>query len=139
MVFKKIASLFSGGNAEEEMQVFSRALTVHGLREYNETTEELDRLNQVYADAPTKSQKQDVEKLLDRVQCRQDAIRSAAVVLLHKLGNNADINLQNVFGVTEKDIAKVAAGIANHRDTPAQQVVQFLVEEAESDFINGRA
>lgn len=138
MVFKKMASLFGGGRAEEEMQVFSRALNVHGLREYNETTEELDRLQQVYSDAPTKSQKADVEKLLDRVQCRQDAIRSAAVVLFHRLGNS-DVNLQNVFGVTDKDIAKVAAGLANDRQNPAQQVVQFLVEEAESDFINGRA
>ncbi len=139
MVFKKIAGLFGGSSAEEEMQVFSRALTVHGLREYNETTQEIDRLHQAYSDAPTKSQKAEVEKLLDRVQCRQDAIRSAAVVLFHKLGNQADINIQNVFGVTEKDIAKVAAGVANNRETPAQQVVQFLIEEAESDFINGRA
>ena len=138
MVFKKIAGLFGGSNAEEEMQVFSRALMVHGLREYNETNQELDRLQQAFSDAPTKSQKADVEKLRDRVQCRQDAIRSAAVVLFHKLGENADVNIENVFGVTEKDIAKVAASVANNRETPAQQVVQFLVEEAESDIINGR-
>lgn len=138
MVFKKIAGLFGGNDADENTMVETRALTFHGLNEYNETASELDRLQQVYADAPTNSQKQDVEKLLDRVQCRQDAIRSAAVVLFNRLEGKVDIDVERVFGITDKDVAKVSSGIANSQRAPAQEVVQFLIEEAQSDFINGR-
>ena len=139
MVFKKLTGLFGGGGVDEKTMVAIRALTVHGLKEYNETTDELDRLQQVYNDAPTRSQKEDVEKLLDRVQCRQDALRSAAVVLFNRLGGNVDLDVEQVFGITDKDVAKVSSGIANSTRAPAQEVVQFLIEEAQSDFINGRA
>ena len=138
MVFKKIAGLF-GGNNDEYTMVATRALTFHGLNEYKETADELGRLRKIYDDAPTKAQKKDVEKLLDRVQCRQDALRSAAVVLFNKLGGNVDIDVEKVFDITEKDIAKVSSGIANSRQNPANEVVQFLIEEAQSDFISGRA
>ncbi len=138
MVFKKLSGLFGGGGDNEQTMVAKRALTFHGLNEYNETTDELDRLQQVYNDAPTRSQKQDVEKLLDRVQCRQDALRSAAVVLFNQLDGQVDMDVERVFGITDKDVAKVSSGIANHNKAPAQEVVQFLIEEAQSDFINGR-
>lgn len=139
MVFKKLAGLLGGSDADEKIMVAERALKVHGLREYNETTEEIDRLQQVYADAPTKAQKKDVEKLLDRVQCRQDALRSAAVVLFNRLGGKVDMDIERIFGITDKDVAKVSSGIANSKKAPAQEVVKFLIEEAQSDFINGRA
>ncbi len=138
MVFKKLSGLFGGSGDNEQTMVAKRALTFHGLNEYNETTDELDRLQQVYNDAPTRSQKQDVEKLLDRVQCRQDALRSAAVVLFNQLDGQVDMDVERVFGITNKDVAKVSSGIANHNKAPAQEVVQFLIEEAQSDFINGR-
>ena len=138
MVFKKLSGLFGGGGVDEQTMVAERALTFHGLNEYNETTDEIDRLQQVYNDAPTRSQKQDVEKLLDRVQCRQDALRSAAVVLFNRLDGKVEMDIERVFGITEKDVAKVSSGIANHNKAPAQEVVQFLIEEAQSDFINGR-
>ena len=57
MVFKKLSSLFGSDGADEQTMVAMRALTFHGLNEYNETTTELDRLQQVYNDAPTRSQK----------------------------------------------------------------------------------
>jgi predicted component of type VI protein secretion system len=139
MVFKKIAGLFNSGKNDEYIMVATRALTVHGLNEYNETSDELGRLKQVHENAPTKAQRKDVEKLLDRVQCRQDALRSAAVVLFNKLGGNVDLDVKKVFGITDKDIAKVSSGIANSRQNPANEVVQFLIEEAQSDFISGRA
>ncbi len=139
MVFKKLSSLFGSDGADEQTMVAMRALTFHGLNEYNETTTELDRLQQVYNDAPTRSQKQDVEKLLDRVQCRQDALRSAAVVLFNRLEGKVEMDVERVFGITDKDVAKVSSGIANSARAPAQEVVQFLIEEAQSDFINGRA
>ena len=138
MIFKKLTAMFGGG-ADEKTMVAIRALTIHGLNEYNDTTQELDRLQQVYNDVPTRSQKDDVSKLLDRVQCRQDALRSAAVVLYNRLGGKVDINIERVFGITDKDVAKVSSGIANSNRAPAQEVVQFLIEEAQSDFINGRA
>lgn len=138
MVFKKIAGLFGGGDDEATM-VATRALTVHGLNEYNETSQELGRLQQVFDNAPTKAQKADVEKLLDRVQCRQDALRSAAVVLYNRLEGKVDLDIGKYFGITDKDVAKVSSGITNSHQTPAHEVVQFLIEEAQSDFISGRA
>ena len=138
MVFKKLSGLFGGSDKNEKIMVAQRALAFHGLNEYNETTDEIDRLQQVYNDAPTRSQKEDIEKLLDRVQCRQDAIRSAAVVLFNRLDGKVDIDVERVFGITDKDVAKVSSGIANSNRAPAQEVVQFLIEEAQSDFINGR-
>ncbi len=138
MVFKKLTGLFGGSGVDEKTMVATRALTFHGLNEYNETTHELDRLQQVYNDAPTRSQKKDVEKLLDRVQCRQDALRSAAVVLFNRLDGKVDLDIERVFGITDKDVAKVSSGIANSNRAPAQEVVQFLIEEAQSDFISGR-
>ena len=138
MVFKKLSGIFGGGGNDEKTMVAMRALTFHGLNEYKETADELDRLKQVYDEAPTRSQKKDVEKLLDRVQCRQDAIRSAAVVLFNRLGGNVDMDIEKVFGITDKDVAKVSSGLANTNKAPAQEVVQFLIEEAQSDFINGR-
>jgi len=139
MVFKKLRAMFGGSGPDENTLVAIRALTVHGLNEYNETTLELDRLQQAYDDAPTHSQKDDVSKLVERVQCRQDALRSAAVVLFNRLDGNVNINVKEVFGITDKDVAKVSSGIANSTRAPAQEVVQFLIEEAQSDFINGRA
>jgi len=138
MVFKKLSGLLGGDGQDEKTMVAIHALTVNGLKEYNETSEELDRLRQVYDEAPSKSQKNDVEKLLDRVQCRQDALRSAAVVLYNQIGGNVDLDIEQVFGITDKDVAKVSSGIANSNRAPAQEVVQFLIEEAQSDFINGR-
>ena len=49
------------------------------------------------------------------------------------------MDVERVFGITDKDVAKVSSGIANSARAPAQEVVQFLIEEAQSDFINGRA
>jgi len=139
MVFKKLTGLFGGDGVDEKTMVATRALTVHGLKEYNETSDELDRLKTIHNDAPTRSQKEDVEKMMDRVQCRQDALRSAAVVLFNRLDGNVDLDVEQVFGITDKDVAKVSSGIANSKRAPAQEVVQFLIEEAQSDFINGRA
>ena len=138
MVFKKITGLFGGAGNDEETQVLTRALTVHGLNEYNETAQELKALKKAVKKAPTRSQKEDAKKLRDRVQCRQDALRSAAAVLFNRLDGAVEIDINETFGITEQDIAKVSAGIANNRQNPAQEVVQFLIEEAQSDFISGR-
>ena len=54
MVFKKLGAMFGGGGPDENTLVATRALTFHGLNEYNETTDELDRLQQVYDDAPAR-------------------------------------------------------------------------------------
>lgn len=138
MVFKKIAGILGGNTADEEKLVAIRALTVHGLKEYRETSEEIGRLKSELADATTKVQKQDVEKLLDRVQCRLDALRSAAVVLYNRLEGDVDLDVQDEFGITDSDVAKVSSGFTNNRKSPANEVVQFLIEEAQSDYINGR-
>ena len=112
---------------------------MHGLGEYVETSEELERLKKSIEDAPTRSQKQEMEKLLERVQCRQDAIRSAAVVLFDRLGGKVDFDIDEKFGITAQDRARVSSGLINNLKSPAHEVVRFLVEEAQSDFISGRA
>lgn len=138
MVFKKIAGILGGNTADEEKLVAIRALTVYGLKEYRETSEEISRLKTELEDAATKVQKQDVEKLLDRVQCRLDALRSAAVLLYNRLDGEVDLDVEDEFGITDSDVAKVSSGFVDQRKSPANAVVQFLIEEAQSDFINGR-
>ncbi len=138
MVLKKLAGIFGANKQDENTMVLTRALEVHGLNEYRETTQELERLKQMVTEAASRTQRQDIEKLLDRVQCRQDALKSAAVLLLQRLGGKTDIDVHDVFSITDVDQARVS-GMSSTRQSPANEVARFLIEEAQSDFIAGRA
>ena len=138
MVLKKLAGIFGANKQDENTMVLTRALEVHGLNEYRETTQELERLKQMVTEAASRTQRQDIEKLLDRVQCRQDALKSAAVLLLQRLGGKTDIDVHDVFSITDVDQARVS-GMSSTKQSPANEVARFLIEEAQSDFIAGRA
>ena len=144
MVFKKLSALggkvFGGGNSSDEnKEIVSRALNVHGLEEYRETTIEVERLIEAIDNAPTRLQKREHEELLSRFVCRQDALRSAAVVLASQLDKNDTTETYKNFAITEKDQSKVSSGITDPRQCPAHELARYFIEEAQNDFIMGRS
>ncbi len=143
MVFKKLSALggkvFGGGNSSDEnTEIVSRALNFHGLEEYRETTVEVDRILEAIDSAPTRLQKREHEELLSRFICRQDALRSAAVVLASQLDANDAPETYKNFSITEKDRSKVSSGITDPRQCPAHELARYFIEEAQNDFIMGR-
>ena len=143
MVFKMISGLgskmFGGDGKDENKAVITRALKVHGLDEYRETTEELERLQVAVDTAQTRMQKREFEEQLNRHRCRQDALRSAAVVLGNRLAGESNAEIFAAFAITDKDRAKVSSGLTDPRQCPAHELARFLIEEAQSDFVTGRA
>jgi len=141
MVFKLLSSL--GGKiltpgADEKREVAERALTVNGLEEYHETEMLIANLKKEMKDAPTDFQKRQMEDQIHRHQCRQDALRSAAVILLGQLGERDNTEIISAYAITDQDVAKVSAGITNPNVSKPHEIARFLIEEAESDFISGR-
>ncbi len=144
MVFKKLSALgskvFGGGNSDDEnREIVSRAVNVLGLEEYRETTIEVDRLMGAIEKAPTKLQKRESEELLSRYICRQDALRSAAVVLAGQLDATESPRIFDEFAITDKDRAKVSSGLTDPRQCPAHELARYFIEEAQNDFVMGRA
>jgi len=137
MVIKKLTRL-GAGRADQNRQVIVRALEAHGLEEYRETGIELERLRAELADTTSSLQRRRLDEDIYRHECRQDALRSAAVILGSRLGEIGIATYYPAFDITKKDEAKVASGITNPHQCPAHDLARFLVEQAESDFIKGR-
>lgn len=138
MVLKILGGLLTPG-ADEKKQVAIRALTVNGLEEYKETELLIKNLKHEMKSAATDFQKRQMEDEIHRHQCRQDALRSAAVILLGKVGNRDNAEIIRAYGITDQDIARVSSGITNPNVSQPHDIARFLIEEAESDFISGRA
>lgn len=138
MVFKIFSGLLTPG-ADEKLQVAERALTVNGLEEYRETELLVRNLQNEMKHAPTDFQKRQIEDEIHRHKCRQDALRSAAVILLGRIGPRDNTQIIRDYGITDQDIARVSSGIVNPNVSPPHEIARFLIEEAESDFISGRA
>ena len=140
MVFNKISKLFGGGESESESrEIIVRALNVHGLEEYRETTQEVERIQDAIDNAPTRMQKRENEELLNRYRCRQNALRSAAVVLASRLDVADSPKIYQDFAITEQDQAKVSSGMTDPRQCPAHELARFFIEEAQNDVVMGRA
>ncbi len=142
MVFKTLSKL--GGKiltpgADEKMEVAERALTVNGLEEYKETEILIENLKNEMKDATTDFQKRQMEDQIHRYGERQDALRSAAVILVGKLGDRDNSEIFKEYDITDQDIARVSSGMTNPHLSPPHEVARFLIEEAESDFVSGRA
>jgi chromatin segregation and condensation protein Rec8/ScpA/Scc1 (kleisin family) len=142
MVFKILANI--GGKiltpgASEKQEVAERALTVNGLTEYKETESLIANLKNEMKDAATKFQKRQMEDQIHRYGDRQDALRSAAVILAGQIGKKDHSEIFRQYDITDQDIARVSSGVINPRISPPHEVARFLIEEAESDFISGRA
>ena len=90
-------------------------------------------------DAPTDFQKRQMEHMIHRYGERQDALRSAAVILIGKLGKTDTKAIFKEYSITDQDVARVSAGITNPNLSAPHDVARFLIEEAESDFVSGRA
>lgn len=138
MVFKILGGLFTPGT-DEKKQVALRALTVNGLEEYRETELLIANLKKEMKNAATDFQKRQMEDEIHRHQCRQDALRSAAVILLGRVGEHDTGEMVRAYGITDQDVARVSAGITNPSVSQPHEIARFLIEEAESDFISGRA
>jgi hypothetical protein len=138
MVLKILGNLLTPG-ADEKRQVAVRALTVNGLEEYRETELLIKNLKHEMKSATTEFQKRQIEDEIHRHQCRQDALRSAAVILLGRIGNYDSAEMIRAYGITDQDIARVSSGISNPTVSSPHDIARFLIEEAESDYISGRA
>ncbi len=143
MVFGKLSrfggKLFgSDSSATENTEIVTRALKVHGLEEYRETTIEVERLKKLIEEAPSRLQKRDNEELLSRYICRQDALRGAAVVLAQQLADEETPKIYEEFSISASDRSKVSSGITDPRQCPAHELARYFVEEAQSDFVMGR-
>ncbi len=143
MVFNKLSKignkLFGGSEeSDESPEIVSRALRVHGLEEYLETTIEVERIKEAIENAPTRLQKRENEELLSRYTCRQNALRSAAVVLASKLDANESPQIFRDFAITETDRSKVSSGLTDPRQCPAHELARYFIEEAQNDFVMGR-
>ncbi len=141
MVFKALSKL--GGKiltpgADEKREVAERALTVNGLEEYRETEALIQNLKNEMKNAPTDFQKRQMEHMIHRYGERQDALRSAAVILVGKLGKPDNSEIFEQYDITDQDIARVSSGMTNPKLSAPHDVARFLIEEAESDFISGR-
>lgn len=142
MVFKTLSKL--GGKlltpgADEKKEVAERALTVNGLEEYKETETLINNLKHEMKDAPTDFQKRQMEDQIHRYGERQDALRSAAVILVGQVGHDDNSAIFKEYDITDQDIARVSSGMTNPNISAPHEVARFLIEEAESDFISGRA
>ncbi|MCP4933793.1 MAG: hypothetical protein GY927_06200 [bacterium] len=138
MVLKTLSKLLTPG-ADEAKEVAERALTVTGLNEYKDTQELIKNLKNEMKDATTDFQKRQMEHMIHRYGERQDALRSAAVILVGKIGNSDNSGIFAEYDITEQDIARVSSGMTNPKLSPPHDVARFLIEEAESDFMSGRA
>jgi hypothetical protein len=138
MVFKIFSGLLTPG-ADEKREVTERAVTVNGLDEYRETEILIGNLKAEMKNAPTDFQKRQMEDEIHRHQCRQDALRSAAVILIGQLEDRDNSDIVKAYAITEQDIARVGSGITNPNVSEPHEIARFLIEEAESDFISGRA
>ena len=125
--------------ADEKKEVAERALKVNGLEEYKETEILIKNLKTEMKDAATDFQKRQMEHMIHRYGERQDALRSAAVILVGQLGTTDNAKIFKEYNITDQDIARVSAGITNPNISAPHDVARFLIEEAESDFISGRA
>lgn len=138
MVLKTLSKLLTPG-ADEAKEVAERALTVTGLNEYKDTKELIKNLKIEMKDAATDFQKRQMEHMIHRYGERQDALRSAAVILVGKIGSTDNSAIFAEYGITEQDIARVSSGMTNPKLSTPHDVARFLIEEAESDFMSGRA
>ena len=138
MVLKTLSKLLTPG-ADEAKEVAERALTVTGLNEYKDTQELIKNLKIEMKDATTDFQKRQMEHMIHRYGERQDALRSAAVILVGKIGSTDNSAIFAEYGITEQDIARVSSGMTNPKLSTPHDVARFLIEEAESDFMSGRA
>ncbi len=138
MVLKTLSKLLTPG-ADEAKEVAQRALTVTGLNEYRDTKELIQNLKNEMKDAATDFQKRQMEHMIHRYGERQDALRSAAVILVGKIGSSDNSAIFAEYGITEQDIARVSSGMTNPNLSTPHDVARFLIEEAESDFMSGRA
>ncbi len=138
MVLKTLSKLLTPG-ADEAKEVAERALTVTGLNEYKDTKELIQNLKNEMKDAATDFQKRQMEHMIHRYGERQDALRSAAVILVGKIGSSDNSAIFAQYGITEQDIARVSSGMTNPNLSTPHDVARFLIEEAESDFMSGRA
>ena len=138
MVLKTLSKLLTPG-ADEAKEVAERALTVTGLNEYNDTQELIQNLKNEMKDAATDFQKRQMEHMIHRYGERQDALRSAAVILAGKIGSTDNSAIFEQYGITEQDIARVSSGMTNPKLSTPHDVARFLIEEAQSDFMTGRA
>ena len=86
MVLKTLSNLFTPG-IDEKTEVAIRALNVNGLDEYKETEMLIQNLKNEMKDAATDFQKRQMEHMIHRYGERQDALRSAAVILVGKIGS----------------------------------------------------
>ena len=128
MVFKAITKMFGGREKDDESrEIIVRALNHHGLEEYRETTMEVERIKAAIEAAPTRMQKRENEELLNRYRCRQNALRSAAVVLASRLDIAESPKIYQDFAITDP------------RQCPAHELARYFIEEAQNDFIMGRA
>lgn len=142
MVIKALSKLGSKiltPGAEEKKQVAERALTVNGLEEYKETQILIENLKNEMKEATTDFQKRQIEHMIHRYGERQDALRSAAVILVGQIGSTDNKAIFEEYDITDQDIARVSSGMTNPKLSPPHDVARFLIEEAESDFISGRA
>jgi hypothetical protein len=142
MVFKALSKL--GGKiltpgADEKKEVAERALNVNGLEEYKETETLIENLKNEMKDAATDFQKRQMEHMIHRYGERQDALRSAAVILVGQIGNDDNSEIFKKYNITDQDIARVSSGMTNPKISAPHDVARFLIEEAESDFVSGRA
>ena len=138
MVLKTLSKLLTPG-ADEAKEVAERALTVNGLNEYKDTAGLINSLKNEMKDAATDFQKRQMEHMIHRYGERQDALRSAAVILIGKIGTTDNSAIFAEYGITDQDIARVSSGMTNPKLSAPHDVARFLIEEAESDFISGRA
>ena len=142
MVFKTLSKI--GGklltpSADEKEEVARRALTVNGLMEYKETELLIVNLKNEMKHAATDFQKRQMETQIHRYGERQDALRSAAVILVGKIGDPDTSAIFEEYDISDQDIARVSSGFTNPKLSSPQAVARFLIEAAESDFVSGRA
>ena len=136
MAFGKFFKFFNGGEeANDNTEIVKRALNVHGLDEYRETAVEVKRLKKAIKKSNSKLQKREHKDLLERYECRQRALRGAAVVLAAQLGEEESKEAYQEFSISDKDRSKVTSGITDPRQCPAHELARFFLEESQNDFV----
>ena len=139
MGFKDIFKLFGGeADTQGDIEIVKRALTVHGLEEYRETAVEVKRLKKAIKKSSTKLKKREHKEMLSRYECRQRALRGAAVVLAAQLDSNESDAAYRDFAITEEDRSKVTSGITDPRQCPAHELARYFMEESQNDFVMAR-
>ncbi len=139
MGFKDIFKLFGGETEpQEDIEIVKRALKVHGLEEYRETAVEVKRLKKAIKKSSTKLKKREHKEMLSRYECRQRALRGAAVVLAAQLDSNESDAAYRDFAITDEDRSKVTSGITDPRQCPAHELARYFMEESQNDFVMAR-